>query len=271
MMPTFPRSPLSFRTAGFPQYGWKAGISDRACPRSYQAQARSRHTLATSRFASVLRASRRSHDVPALSRGRLRADAPPRRFNPPPQGSSLGARLFCPGPSSLNRPHPSHSPAHRDFAAWRLIRDAFAVRERLGDPRVVPCFRCCSFSACRPLRPRGVHRLHLPSSFTDDAGLHRASNCSALPTPPPSASSGTSFSRLNRFACATACRVACLPGGSDRSCLQPTETFTFGLSTSRSPFSSPSITTVAAGQLPPAGLSPAGSAASIRCTEAAVR
>src|SRR3954468_24026460 len=23
MMPTFPRSPRSFRTAGFPQYGWK--------------------------------------------------------------------------------------------------------------------------------------------------------------------------------------------------------------------------------------------------------
>ena len=29
-----------------------------------------------------------------------------------------------------------------DFTAWRLIRDAFAVRERLGDPRVVPSFRC---------------------------------------------------------------------------------------------------------------------------------
>ena len=26
MMPTFPRSPLSFRMAGFPQYGWKAGF-----------------------------------------------------------------------------------------------------------------------------------------------------------------------------------------------------------------------------------------------------
>jgi hypothetical protein len=26
MMPTSPRSPLSFRTAGFPQYGWKAGF-----------------------------------------------------------------------------------------------------------------------------------------------------------------------------------------------------------------------------------------------------
>ena len=30
MMPTFPRSSLSFRTAGFPQYGWKAGLSDGA-------------------------------------------------------------------------------------------------------------------------------------------------------------------------------------------------------------------------------------------------
>ena len=30
MMPTFPRSPLSFRTAGFPRYGWKAGFSNGA-------------------------------------------------------------------------------------------------------------------------------------------------------------------------------------------------------------------------------------------------
>src|ERR1700680_2351734 len=32
MMPTFPSPPLKFRTAGFPQYGFKAGISDEACP-----------------------------------------------------------------------------------------------------------------------------------------------------------------------------------------------------------------------------------------------
>src|SRR5882672_881498 len=31
MMPTFPRSPLSFRTAGFPQYGWKAGFPSGVC------------------------------------------------------------------------------------------------------------------------------------------------------------------------------------------------------------------------------------------------
>jgi hypothetical protein len=38
MMPTFPRSPLSFRTVGFPQYGWKVGISGGAFPgRQYTA------------------------------------------------------------------------------------------------------------------------------------------------------------------------------------------------------------------------------------------
>jgi hypothetical protein len=32
MMPTFPLPPLKFRTAGFPRYGFKAGISDAAFP-----------------------------------------------------------------------------------------------------------------------------------------------------------------------------------------------------------------------------------------------
>jgi hypothetical protein len=32
MMPTFPSPSLKFRTAGFPQYGFKASLSDRACP-----------------------------------------------------------------------------------------------------------------------------------------------------------------------------------------------------------------------------------------------
>ena len=70
--------------------------------------------------------------------------------SPPPQGPSLGSGLFCPGPSSLNRPH--HSQVHRDFTACRLIRDAFAVRERLGDPRAVPGFRC-SFLPGMPSSP----------------------------------------------------------------------------------------------------------------------
>jgi hypothetical protein len=31
MMPTFPSPSLKFRTVGFPQYGFKASMSDRAC------------------------------------------------------------------------------------------------------------------------------------------------------------------------------------------------------------------------------------------------
>jgi hypothetical protein len=63
-----------------------------------------------------------------------------------PQGPSLRSGLCCPRPSSLTRPHPPHSPTPHDFAAPRLIRAALPRRERLGRPRVVPCFRC-------PFRP----------------------------------------------------------------------------------------------------------------------
>ena len=58
-----------------------------------------------------------------------------------PQGPSLRSDLLS-RPSSLNRPHPPHSRAHRNFTARRLICDASAVRERLGHPRAVPVFRC---------------------------------------------------------------------------------------------------------------------------------
>jgi hypothetical protein len=57
-------------------------------------------------------------------------------------GSSLRFGLCCPDPSSLTRPDPPHSQAQHNFIAWRLICAAFAVRERLSNPRVVPGFRC---------------------------------------------------------------------------------------------------------------------------------
>jgi hypothetical protein len=99
-----------------------------------------------------------------------------------PQGLSLRSGFYCPGPSTLTWPHPPHSPAQRDFAALRFIRAAFAVRERLGDRRVVPCFRC-------------AFRLDMPLSTTPESSpaahaqlLDRRRwpshdpNCSALPT-----------------------------------------------------------------------------------------
>ena len=129
--------------------------------------------------------------------GRLRVDAPPWRLgSPPPQGSSLGSGLCCPGPSSLNRPHPPHSRARPDFAAWRLIRDAFAVRERLGDPRVVPGFRCSFHPDMPPSMTPGSPCIVMVQFFDAGIGLRRDLSGSALPYFPQSASRGARISGL---------------------------------------------------------------------------
>ncbi len=153
MMPTFPLPPLKFRTAGFPRYGFKAGLSDAAFPARW--------------FAIALRALCCHRDSLLCVRDDAPVSTSVRAGCPAlPQGPSLRSGLFCPGPSSLRRPHPPHSQAHPDFTAWRLIRDAFAVHTRicLGDPRLVLSFHRCSFTTCRPLRPRGTLRLLLPSA-----------------------------------------------------------------------------------------------------------
>ena len=109
-------------------------------------------------------------------------------------GALARVGLFCPGPSTLNRPHPPHSQARRDFTAWRLIRDAFAVRERLGDPRVVPCFRC-SFLPDMPSSPTPGSWTSTPRT-SSDIGLRLMTTGSALPTLPQSVPRGRSISWL---------------------------------------------------------------------------
>jgi hypothetical protein len=69
MMPTSPRPPLKSRTVSFPQYGFKAGMSD--------GPSRRPRDLRVVRFASVLRAHRLPRLIPVLSRGTRRAWAPP--------------------------------------------------------------------------------------------------------------------------------------------------------------------------------------------------
>src|SRR5215467_11546485 len=65
------------------------------------------------------------------------------RWNAPPTPGALApVRVMLSRPSTLSRPHPPCSRAHRNFTAQRLICDASAVRERLGHPRAVPVFRC---------------------------------------------------------------------------------------------------------------------------------
>jgi len=124
-----------------------------------------------------------------------------------PQGPSLRSGLCCPKPSSLNRPHPPRSRAHRDFTAWRLIRNAFAVRERLGDPRAVPGFYCAFRPGMPSSKTPGSSTSSVPGSDID-IGLRRGLSGSALPKSPQSVSRGVSISRLPRFAFATACQFA---------------------------------------------------------------
>jgi hypothetical protein len=101
-----------------------------------------------------------------------------------PQGPSLRSGLCCPGPSSLKWPHPPHSRAHPDFTVSRLIPDAFAVPIciGLGDPRLVLSFHRCSFATCRPLRPRGTPRLHIPSTSPKTLAFNAALKVSAFPS-----------------------------------------------------------------------------------------
>ena len=180
---------------------------------------------------------------------------------PPPEGRgffhgpSLRSGLCRPGPSTLNRPHPPHSRAPLDFTDWRLVPDAFAVPISigLGDLRLVPCFRCCSFSTCRPLRPRGVHRLLVLSCSPTILALAASSPARHSRNPIIRFRCEGLFGATLRFAGATACRFARLPGGSDRVFAQPTETFTSELSRGRSPPLRSDMTTVATEQVPPGG------------------
>jgi hypothetical protein len=143
MMPTFPLSPLSFRTAGFPQYGWKAGISDSAFPvhpslkpapgiRRWTPGLHLPFAHLIVRFGCPVLCRADDSSMRRLGVGvRLR----PRGSRSDPGSSVPGhQRLFS--PIRPTRGHIAISPT------MRLIRDAFAVRERLSDPRVVPSFRC---------------------------------------------------------------------------------------------------------------------------------
>src|SRR5262245_61432227 len=126
---------------------------------------------------------------------RTRSCAAWRWGSPPPQGSSLLSELCCLEPSSLNRPHPPHPRAHHDFTAWRLIRNAFAVRERRGDPRVVPGFRWPFFLGM-PLSMTPGSSIIASPELRCRHRLRRDLSSSALPILPQSVSRGARLSGL---------------------------------------------------------------------------
>ncbi len=105
-------------------------------------------------FVATLRTPPPAEEDQALSPGRSRVSAcrcASGRCRSPPGVLGSGASCVVSPPQCLLRPHPSVSRARDDFAAWPVIRRAFAVRERLGDPRDLPYFHC-----------RAVHTCHRP-------------------------------------------------------------------------------------------------------------
>jgi hypothetical protein len=102
MMPTFPSPSLKFRTAGFPQYGFKASLSDRACPTDITVKPApgmpAPSTSLPRSFARVRSGNMAWHCVQVGPRLHV-----PLRERPSPlypRGPWLRSGLCCPGPSS---------------------------------------------------------------------------------------------------------------------------------------------------------------------------
>lgn len=91
-------------------------------------------------------------------------------------------------------------------------------------------------------------RLAIPVK-REQRGLHDVRTHSAQPIPPPSASGGTLLSGLSRFAFATACLLARLPGGSTRGFPRIRRLLLPCLSTRRSPGSTMGMTPSVSGHL----------------------
>jgi hypothetical protein len=201
MMPTFPLPSLKFRTAGFPQYGFKAGVSDRACP--FDAACTSLglpppFVLPAARVGSPFCAGGRCALKHLRSSGRCRSN---------PRGPRSRPGYAVPLHPHL-RPHPPHSQAHPDFTAPRLIRNAFAVHTA---PRRPPSGSTLSRSFLPDMPPSttpGRSETGWFQSCGPDIGLRHVMSGSALPTILLSASRRADFSELHWFAFAAACQVA---------------------------------------------------------------
>jgi hypothetical protein len=259
MMPTSPSSPLRFRTAGFPQYGSKAGVSDGAFPISARPSRRpvclrpSCSPLASSYtpYCARGRCALEHRRASGLSRSTPGALAPVRVI----LSRSINA---YPAPSA---PLAGTSRLHRLATYTGCPRCAHAPRR----PASGSVLSLCIPSRHAVLYDRGESigcLCPVPSPMT--LAFTKASTVRHSRVPPSSASDGTlifaaSLVRSSLRPVELLASLADLTGYYS----QPTEAFTPGLSTARSPFPPPGITTVATEQVPPAGLSPTGTSASI--------
>jgi len=148
MMPVFPSPPLKFRTAGFPQYGFKASMSGRA----FQAAARWSRLPTFARCRVVApRPSRDAMSQPQrglwVPHGRHLAAPLCKRLLPLyPRGPWLRSEFCCPAPSRRTTT-PSVS-----LASTRRFRGTAVYTPRLR----------CAGAPRRPARPSLLSPLRCP-------------------------------------------------------------------------------------------------------------
>jgi len=170
---TFPVPSLKFRTAGFPQYGYKASLSDGAFLHN------ATHTVCLRPSCSPWR-----HSISVLSRNYPLGEAPPfkRQSSLYPRGPRSGAGYSVPHPHHLIGPirptcrHIEISP-HSGLYPMPSLGQI-----RLG-PQVVPCFRCLFLpgmpSSTTPasssvILTQLLYRQLWPSPLCDGRGAHDA-------------------------------------------------------------------------------------------------
>ena len=176
MMPPFPPPSLKFRKAGFPRYGFKAGISDSAF----------RSTASSSRRAVCFHPSCPSLPLPdprSESRGAVAGTPPFKRLSRFTPGALVPVRVMLSRSiftySAPSAPLASTSRFHRHGLYG--MPSLCVQRQRLGDQRVVPCFRWLFFIDMSSSETPGAPRLLTPSSFAVNACLRPGAGVSASP------------------------------------------------------------------------------------------
>ena len=215
MMPTFPSSSLKFRTVGFPQYGFKASMSNRAFLQTGNLKpAPGMQLLACSLPLPFARFHHRGNPGSVSKTIVVSTRRCSGGFSSLPQGSSAPVQVMLSRSiSAYTTPCASPTGTLR-FRGIALIRSAFAVRERLGNPRDLPYFRCCSFHACHRPYSGGPLTLFVPltqSAVPDflDLGTSRQ---------PANTVSASNIRRVFDFGAASVrfmLRPACLPSPPD--------------------------------------------------------
>jgi hypothetical protein len=195
MMPTFPRPSLSFRTAGSPRYGWKAGIWSSTFPCTNRLKpAPGIHRLMFGLCLHFARVEATSVIPHCVGRGARACAAMEVGYSSAP--GVLAPVRFMLSRTVITYSTPSAPPASTSrFHRIAAYTQCLAARERRRHPRVVPGFRSPLLLGM-PLSMTPGSSIIASPELRCRHGLRRDLSSSALPFLPQSVSRGARISGL---------------------------------------------------------------------------